>query len=182
MTTNIFSLPTACRTQSRHLGLTNSSVGTHLRVDWPEITGRRRCHNFSKSILVIKTEQIYAAGQKKQREKHRASLPWPKDQTLILLELDLEKNSAMGVLQGQIGWNQGEVFVKHCITVGGIQAQCFKTLESSTEIAGAKVEFPCEFFSLVTMTVRLVFPYVTDWTPTKYQLPLLLHTRHPEPS
>ena len=52
LTTNMFCLPTTCRTQQQHPGLTNSVVWNHLILDWPESTDGRRCHDFWKSALV----------------------------------------------------------------------------------------------------------------------------------
>lgn len=122
-------------------------------------------------------------GRRAWERSTQVSLLWPAAKTLILLKLDLEKNPMTGVLRGPIGQNQGEVFVKLCSTVGGIYEHiATKPTDTCTETVGAKVELPPEFLILATMTIRLIFPWLPDWTPTKYQLPFLLHIRHPVPS
>ena len=67
----------------------------------------------------------------------------------------------MWVLRGQIGQNQREVFVKLYSTVGGWDAHiATKPTGNHTETIGAEVEFPGEFTSLTTVTIKSILPWL----------------------
>ena len=73
----------------------------------------------------------------------------------------------MQVLRGQIGQNQGEVFVKLCSTVIGWSHSITNLKETSTETVRAKEKLPWEILSMATMTSDFLSPVSPCWTLTK---------------